>query len=69
MLLPFAGGELDLIWSEGAICNIGFENDLFQPLLLQLALEVGLHGGQLQGGGMKDTSTSRPGVAGSPDTR
>lgn len=24
--LPFANGELDVIWSEGAIYNIGFEN-------------------------------------------
>jgi ubiquinone/menaquinone biosynthesis C-methylase UbiE len=26
--LPFEGGELDLIWSEGAIYNIGFEKGL-----------------------------------------
>jgi SAM-dependent methyltransferase len=26
--LPFAEGEFDLIWSEGAIYNIGFENGL-----------------------------------------
>jgi len=28
--LPFASGELDLIWSEGAIYNIGFENGIAQ---------------------------------------
>ena len=28
--LPFAIGEFDLIWSEGAIYNIGFENGLNQ---------------------------------------
>jgi len=26
--LPFKEGEFDLIWSEGAIYNIGFENGL-----------------------------------------
>lgn len=26
--LPFRAGELDLIWSEGAIYNIGFERGL-----------------------------------------
>lgn len=26
--LPFSNGEIDLIWSEGAIYNIGFENGL-----------------------------------------
>jgi ubiquinone/menaquinone biosynthesis C-methylase UbiE len=26
--LPFQNGEFDLIWSEGAIANIGFEKGL-----------------------------------------
>jgi SAM-dependent methyltransferase len=28
--LPFADGELDLLWSEGSIYNIGFENGISQ---------------------------------------
>jgi len=35
--LPFSPGEFDLIWSEGAIYNLGFENGLrtLRPLLAE----------------------------------